>query len=204
MLVGIVAMQVEVLKLGASIGRSLQRGTELQSRNEALRISVASLADEQRIERMAAAMGMAMPASDAIGFLSARSPGNVGRALANIHSPNAQDFASMAFGRGAFTDLATAGSTSQSVLGQGQSVTGAATTAGSSGAGQAPPTTNGGSVAVNQATGSAITNQGTVSPTAPTAARTAPAPVVRPSPVSPTQSAAHSSGSSSGGTAVGG
>ena len=44
MLAGIVAMQVEVLKLGASIGRSIERSTALQSRNEQLRASVASLA----------------------------------------------------------------------------------------------------------------------------------------------------------------
>ncbi len=43
MLAGIVAMQVEVLKLGASIGRSIEQSTALQSRNELLRASVASL-----------------------------------------------------------------------------------------------------------------------------------------------------------------
>src|ERR1700683_1124588 len=37
MLVGIVAMQVEVLKLGASEGRALQEGAALASRNEILR-----------------------------------------------------------------------------------------------------------------------------------------------------------------------
>src|SRR5205085_833946 len=72
MLAGIVAMQVEVLKLGASIGRSIERSTALQSRNELLRESVASLADEQRIERLASGLGMVMPTPGAVGFLAAR------------------------------------------------------------------------------------------------------------------------------------
>ena len=63
-------MQVEVLKLGAGIGRSIERGTQLQSRNELLRASVATLADDQRIERLAVGMGMVMPAPTAVSFLS--------------------------------------------------------------------------------------------------------------------------------------
>src|SRR5581483_3817337 len=43
MLAGIVAMQVEVLKLGATMGRAIEQGSALQSRNELLRDSVASL-----------------------------------------------------------------------------------------------------------------------------------------------------------------
>src|SRR5438105_12464726 len=91
MLVGIVATQVEVLKLGASIGRSIQRGSALQSRNELLRASVASLADDQRIERLAAGMGMVMPEPAAISFLSAH-PADAGRAVSNIHAPASATF----------------------------------------------------------------------------------------------------------------
>jgi hypothetical protein len=92
LLAGIVAMQVEVLKLGAGMGRSIERGTELQSRNELLRASVAGLADDQRIERLAAGMGMVMPAPDAIAFLSLRPIGYVPRAAASIHQPDAAAF----------------------------------------------------------------------------------------------------------------
>jgi hypothetical protein len=92
LLAGIVAMQVEVLKLGAGIGRSIERGTELQSRNELLRASVAQLADDQRIERLAAGMGMVMPAPDAINFLSLRPVGYVQRAVTSIHQPDAAGF----------------------------------------------------------------------------------------------------------------
>ncbi len=92
MLVGIVAMQVEVLKLGTSIGRSLQLGTALQSRNELLRASVASLGDGQRIERLAAGLGMVMPGPAAVGFLASAPETDVQKALASIHAPNRSSF----------------------------------------------------------------------------------------------------------------
>jgi hypothetical protein len=94
LLAGIVAMQVEVLKLNNSIGSSLERGTALQSRNELLRASYTSLADDQRIESMAARMGMVMPAPAAIKFLSLGQPGDIQRAVANVHQPDATSFAS--------------------------------------------------------------------------------------------------------------
>jgi hypothetical protein len=93
LLAGIVAMQVEVLKLGASIGRSIERGTALQSRNEILRANVASLADDARIEQLAAGMGMVMPAPAEVKFLAARGGNDVQRAIDNIHAPDATAFA---------------------------------------------------------------------------------------------------------------
>ncbi len=70
LLAGIVAMQVEVLKLNASMGRSLERGTALASRNQQLRASVSALSDDARIERLAAQQGMVMPAPEAVTFLN--------------------------------------------------------------------------------------------------------------------------------------
>jgi hypothetical protein len=92
LLAGIVAMQVEVLKLGAGIGRSIERGTQLQSRNELLRASVATLADDQRIERLAAGMGMVMPAPSSVSFLSLKPVGYVQRAASSIHQPDPTGF----------------------------------------------------------------------------------------------------------------
>jgi hypothetical protein len=92
LLAGIVAMQVEVLKLGTSMGRSLERTTALQSRNELLQASVASLADDQRIERLAAGMGMVMPDPDAVNFLAAGPVGNLKQVIASIHAPDATAF----------------------------------------------------------------------------------------------------------------
>ena len=96
LLAGIVAMQVEVLKLGASIGRSLERSTALEGRNEILRANVATLADDQRIERLAAKMGMIMPGPDQVAFLTSASNGNLDRATASIHAPDPGNFASSA------------------------------------------------------------------------------------------------------------
>jgi hypothetical protein len=94
LLAGIVAMQVEVLKLSASMGRAIERGTALQSRNEQLRTSVAQLSDDQRIERLAVAMGMVMPDPSAIDFLGVHPGADVRAALANIHPPNGPGFVS--------------------------------------------------------------------------------------------------------------
>lgn len=93
LLAGIVAMQVEVLKLGTNLGHWVQRSTALQSQNESLRASVAALNDDQRIERLAAGMGMVMPAATTIAFLSPAPNGQVTRAIANIHAPDPAGFA---------------------------------------------------------------------------------------------------------------
>ena len=93
LLVGIVAMQVEVLKLNAGIGTSLARAATLQSQNQLLRSNVARLSDDQRIESAAAHMGMVMAPPAAIRFLPGGGAGTVDRALAGIHQPNASGFA---------------------------------------------------------------------------------------------------------------
>jgi hypothetical protein len=91
LLAGIVFMQVEVLKLNAGIGRSLERGSALQAQNELLRASVSQLSDEQRIERIAAQMGLVMPGPDQLRFVRPGA-GSTQRALGSIHAPDATDF----------------------------------------------------------------------------------------------------------------
>jgi cell division protein FtsL len=91
LLAGIVAMQVEVLKLNAATGVSLQRTTALQDERDVLQANVARLADDQRIERIAAQMGMQMPAPSQVKFLST-SGANPSRAAGNIHQPDATAF----------------------------------------------------------------------------------------------------------------
>src|SRR5947209_2440371 len=106
MLAGIVAMQVEVLKLGTAMGRNLERGQALQSRNEILRARVAGLADEGRIERLAERMGMVMPGPSQITFLPLGSGGAV-RASAAVHPPDASNFAIRTEGEGALAGVLT-------------------------------------------------------------------------------------------------
>jgi hypothetical protein len=92
LLAGVVATQVEVLKLGASMGRWVDRSAALTSHNQALQASVAALSDDQRIERIAAHMGMVMPAPTSITFLSRRPAGGARAAAARIHPPDPAQF----------------------------------------------------------------------------------------------------------------
>jgi hypothetical protein len=123
-----------VLKLNAGIGRALEQSTSLQIRNEQLRAAVASGADDQRIESMAAHMGMVMPQPAAIRFLERHPIADVSKAIANIHVPDATGFE---------TALAAGSTTS----GSGSTTSGSGST--TSGAGGtttvAPPSTDTGS-----------------------------------------------------------
>ncbi len=109
LLAGIVAAQVEILKLGASMGRSLEQTTALTSQNEQLRGSVAALSDDQRIERLATNMGMVLPPPGAVGYLAAGPGGEAAAALASLRAPNAMAFMALAPSNGA---LVTGGGTS--------------------------------------------------------------------------------------------
>ncbi len=92
LLAGIVAAQVEILKLGASMGRSLEQTTTLTSQNEQLRASVAALSDDQRIEHLATNMGMVLPPPGAVGYFTVGPGGEAAAALTNIHAPDATAF----------------------------------------------------------------------------------------------------------------
>jgi len=101
LLAGIVATQVEILKLGASMGRSLEQTSSLTTQNEQLRDNVAALSDDQRIERLATAMGLVLPPPGAVGYLPAGPGGEVARAVANIHPPDTAAFLALAASNGA-------------------------------------------------------------------------------------------------------
>jgi len=153
LLVGIVAMQVEVLKLNAGIGRSLDRATALQGQNEQLRASVSELSDEQRIESMAAEKGMVMAAPAQIKFLKTGAA-TTAQALSSIHQPDATSFdaaltaantAALAVSQQAAAPSATPSTTAST------GASGAPSTAGTSGSAGASST------ATNQTSGSAGT-----------------------------------------------
>jgi cell division protein FtsL len=94
LLAGIVAMRVEVLKLGVSVGRSTALASQLESENQTLRANVASLSNAARIEHLAATMGMAMPGPLDLHFISASGARDLGRAAAGIASPDPTTFES--------------------------------------------------------------------------------------------------------------
>jgi len=93
MLAGIVAMQVSLLKLGANTGRLIEKSSTLQSTNEQLRARVGTLADDQRIERLAAGMGMVMPAPTAVSYLDSTTPVTPTAAAGAITAPSPTTFA---------------------------------------------------------------------------------------------------------------
>jgi len=101
LLAGIVAAQVEILKLGANMGSSLEQTTTLTTQNEQLRYNVASLSNDQRIERLATSMGMVLPPPGSVGYLVASQRADVTRALGNIHAPDTTAFMAVAPGNGA-------------------------------------------------------------------------------------------------------
>jgi hypothetical protein len=143
MLVGIVAMQVELLKLNADTGRSIELTNTLQSRNDILRAQVAAASDPNRIERLASHLGMTMPGPESITFLKARSAA-VRRALAQIRAPNLAAFeAALRASNAAAALRATSPQTNASASAGGERTNGTparATTAPARGAAQATGT----------------------------------------------------------------
>jgi cell division protein FtsL len=151
LLVGIVAMQVEVLKLNAGIGRALEQSTSLQNRNEQLRAAVARQADDQRIESIAAHMGMVMPQPAAVRFLHHDPIADVGKAVSSIHAPDGTAF------QAALTAAPSTTAASNGATTGGTTASTAATTAGTSSTGattSSTPSTTSGAVTTPSSTSS--------------------------------------------------
>jgi hypothetical protein len=91
LLIGIVASQVEILKLNASLGHGVVRAAQLQSEDQRLANAVSQMSDVQRIESKAAQMGLSMPAAYTPVFLNG-GRGELRHALGNIHKPDPTAF----------------------------------------------------------------------------------------------------------------
>ena len=68
-LIGIVFMQVSLLKLNAGIGRSVERAAILDRENAELRGVVSELGSDDRLQTEAARMGLVVPPAGAVTFL---------------------------------------------------------------------------------------------------------------------------------------
>jgi len=86
-LIGIVAMQVSLLKLNAGIGRAVNSSATLERGNAQLRMDVSRLSATDRIQRLAAERGFAMPAPADVGYLQAGDPLRDGRRAAQSMRP---------------------------------------------------------------------------------------------------------------------
>ncbi|MGO9247466.1 MAG: hypothetical protein ACLQQB_04785 [Solirubrobacteraceae bacterium] len=86
-LIGIVTMQLGLLKLNAGIGRALEHEAALQREDSALSVENSEVAAGNTVELQAAHMGMQLIPAGALRFLSARgSEGDVGRALQALNA----------------------------------------------------------------------------------------------------------------------
>ncbi|HXA54324.1 MAG TPA: hypothetical protein VNV37_05550 [Solirubrobacteraceae bacterium] len=86
-LIGIVAMQLWVMKLGAGIGRALDHTQLLARENSALEIENSALSSAARIERLALAKGMVPASPGALRFLTPRGPLDARLAAAALARP---------------------------------------------------------------------------------------------------------------------
>jgi hypothetical protein len=92
MLVSIVAMRVEVLKLGTKTGTAVQTASQLQAKNAIDQADVARLENPSRISRLAGKWGMVPPDPTDTKFLSRGSGANLNAAIHGIKAPNAAQF----------------------------------------------------------------------------------------------------------------
>jgi hypothetical protein len=83
-LIGIVTLQLGLLKLNGGIGRALEHEALLQRENATLSIENSELAAGTRVESRAAHLGMSFASVGALRFLSAGGHGEVGKAAAAL------------------------------------------------------------------------------------------------------------------------
>jgi cell division protein FtsL len=72
LLIGIVAMQVSMLKLNAGIGTNVEKISTLERTNGQLRADLAELESGERIQRAAGKLGLVMPAPDQVRYLKVK------------------------------------------------------------------------------------------------------------------------------------
>jgi cell division protein FtsL len=86
-LIGIVTLQLGLLKLNAGIGRSLERSAQLQRENASLSIENSELAAGNRVEATAAHLGMQLVPAGSLRFLRVGSGVDVAKAAAALAAP---------------------------------------------------------------------------------------------------------------------
>jgi cell division protein FtsL len=87
-LMGIVAMQVSLLKLNSGIGRAVETTGTLERQNSQLEASIARLASGERIRAAADKRGMVTPAAGAVHFLHVRPGQDAPRAARRMRAPS--------------------------------------------------------------------------------------------------------------------
>ena len=104
-LIGLVAMQVSMLKLNSGIGRAVQTASTLERSNATLRAEISTLGAGDRIQHLAESAGMVMPAPADVTYL--RAGGAHDDAVRAVRHMRAPDPALLAAPAGAPTLTAT-------------------------------------------------------------------------------------------------
>jgi cell division protein FtsL len=91
LLIGIVAMQVSLLRLNAAIGSDVERATALERTNGELRAQVSQLESGERIQDLAAQLGMVMPPAGQITYLQAGGAATAGAAAEALRQQSFND-----------------------------------------------------------------------------------------------------------------
>ena len=97
LLLGIVTMQVSLLKLNSGISRAVETTTTLERQNAALEQSIAKLSATDRIQKGAEALGLVLPAAGDVGYLTAGSE-DAKRAADRMQPPSEEARALLANG----------------------------------------------------------------------------------------------------------
>jgi len=110
-LIGIVFMQVSLLRLNAGIGESVERQANLERQNAAFRAEVSSLSAGPRIQEVAGGLGMVMAPAGDVRYLDVRGADRTllgDRAAHVLAAPSAQALATAQEGRSPQTRAAAA------------------------------------------------------------------------------------------------
>ena len=94
-LLGVVTMQVSLLKLNSGISRAVETTTTLERQNAALEESITKLTATDRIQTGAEALGMLLPAAGDVGYLQA-GPNDADRAVSRMEPPSEEAAALLA------------------------------------------------------------------------------------------------------------
>ncbi len=133
-LIGIVTLQLGLLKLNAGIGRALEREGALQRENAALSVENSELSLGSRVESQAQQLGMRLSSVAGLQFLSAHK-GDAARAAAALSTATAREPASEA---ATSSEAAPSTSESHAEAGEGHAEAGEGEASSSTGGGEAP------------------------------------------------------------------
>jgi cell division protein FtsL len=144
-LIGIVTLQLGLLKLNSGIGRALEREGALQRQNAALSVENSELAAGSRVESQAEQLGMRLVSVGGLQFLGSHARPDVSRAASTLQSAPAHEAAPAAAQPAAGSSEESSGEASSKPSSEGSSTEATSTT--SSAGGSSPASETGASSA---------------------------------------------------------